>query len=131
MLLRKLQQQSLGAVCTGGAATGRQKSESVHRQGKSSSLLFLNPLSMETCLGKTGLCCGEGGSYSKELELICQIVTECKWLCTWATKGVSRLLGFCVMPTMKLFLSLALMLNIRFAKYILKALALFSIPILF
>lgn len=27
---------------------------------------------------------------SKQPGLICQIVTECIWLCTWATKGVSR-----------------------------------------
>lgn len=45
---------SLGAVCAGGAATGGQKSEAVHKQGKSSSPLFLSPLSIETYLSKTG-----------------------------------------------------------------------------
>lgn len=97
------------------------------KQGKSSSLLFLSPLSMETCLSTTGLCCEEGGSYSKELGLICQIVTECIWSCTWVTKRVYRLLSFYVMPEMKFFLSLDLMLSIRFTKHILKTLTLFSI----
>lgn len=47
----------------------------------------------------------------------------------WVTKGVCRLLTSCVMPKIKFFLSLAL--SIRFTKYILKTLALFSVPMLF